>query len=113
MLELLFQFIVGHALADFVLQVEAMAVYKSRHMTHDSEHFPHWSYWLTSHSFIHGGIVYLITGSVILGIAETVIHWFIDFSKCERWINMHVDQALHILCKVIYCIIIYNFKSIL
>jgi len=102
MCALLFQFIVGHALADFVLQSDAMAVYKSRHMKHEHNGFPPWYYWLTSHALIHGGVVYLITGSCILGIIETGVHWLIDLCKCEHKISLHTDQLLHIICKLAY-----------
>ena len=39
---------------------------------------------------------------------ETVLHTIIDFTKCEHWINLHIDQALHILCKVAYVYVIYQ-----
>jgi hypothetical protein len=42
----------------------------------------------------------VVTGSATLGLLETVAHWAIDFGKCEKWYSIHVDQALHLLCKV-------------
>ena len=106
---LFFQFLVGHALADYVLQREIMAISKSRHAEiHKTagKGFPGWYYWLISHALVHGGIVFLISGSWILGVVETVLHFIIDFSKCEHWISLHVDQALHILCKAVYVYVI-------
>jgi hypothetical protein len=106
-MELLFKFIIGHALADFVLQGDTMALFKNRNY-HSPEGlekrpgFPPWYYWLTSHTLIHGGVVFLISGSWVLGLVETSLHWLIDFAKCERWINFHQDQALHIACKLVY-----------
>ncbi len=108
--ELLFQLIFGHALADFVLQPEAMGYGKNRNdKIHDKEHslFPVWWYWLTAHSLVHGGVVYLITNSLLLGVIETVIHWVTDFSKCEGWIGFHLDQSIHIGCKLVYGYIIF------
>jgi len=101
----LFQLLVAHAVSDFVLQHEAMGTGKNRHnVIHNraDKHFPAWYYWLTSHALVHGGAVYLITGSFVLGIIETALHWIIDYSKCEGWVNFHQDQALHFGCKAAY-----------
>ena len=106
---LFFQLLIGHAAADFVLQSDTMAIAKSRHGDVGKQYgvnFPPWYYWLTAHSLIHGGAVYLLTGNVLFGLVETVLHWSIDFTKQERWINFHQDQALHILCKFLYCTLI-------
>lgn len=110
MLLLFFRLIIGHALCDFALQSDAMAKGKNRHRP--PENVPPgqvpqtiWPYWLSAHALIHGGAVMLITGSAWLGIAETVVHWGIDYAKCENWTDIHKDQALHILCKVLWVII--------
>ena len=106
MLENLFMLLFGHALADFVLQPEAMGYGKNRNdKIHDKENslFPVWWYWLTAHSLVHGGVVYLITGSLVLGLVETALHWMTDFSKCENWISVQQDQGIHIGSKVAYC----------
>ena len=108
---LFFQFLVGHALGDFAFQREIMAKSKSRHAQiykTAPPNFPGWYYWLFSHALVHGGFVFLISGSALLGVVETVLHTIIDFSKCEHWINLHVDQALHMLCKLAYIYIIYQ-----
>ena len=108
---LFFQFLVGHALGDYVFQRDIMAKSKSRHaeiFKSVSTGFPAWYYWLISHALVHGGIVFLITGSALLGAIETVLHTIIDYCKCEHWINLNVDQALHILCKLAYIYIIYQ-----
>lgn len=105
--EIFFQMLIGHAAADFVLQSDAMGAGKNRHNDMQERKglmFPPWYYWMTSHALIHGGVVYWITGSAVLGLIETVLHFVIDFSKCEGWINLHQDQALHILCKAVYCL---------
>ena len=105
----LFLLLVGHALADFSLQSDIMAKLKNRHnkptwIPEGQKYTPTWFYWLTSHSLIHGGIVFLITGNIWLGLIETVTHWIVDFSKCENMINPHVDQFLHFTMKLIYCL---------
>ena len=84
--ENIFMLIFGHALADFVLQPEAMGYGKNRNdKIHDKEHslFPVWHYWLTAHALVHSGIVYMITGNIWLGVFETVVHWITDFAKNE------------------------------
>lgn len=104
-LDNLFMLFFGHALADFVLQPDAMGYGKNRNdKIHDNEHslFPVWYYWLTAHALVHGGVVYMITNSLLLGVLETVIHWITDFAKCEGWISLHQDQGIHLGCKVAY-----------
>ncbi|NJN51341.1 MAG: DUF3307 domain-containing protein [Gammaproteobacteria bacterium] len=105
---LLFELLIGHALADFVLQTDTMAVSKSRHARAAEtrgDGFPPWYYWLGAHALVHGGVVYLITGNWLLGVVEVVLHTAIDFAKGEHKINFHHDQALHVLCKVAYCFV--------
>lgn len=109
LLSYFFQLLVDHALADFVLQQEAMSAGKNRHNEIHGKKgsgFPAWYYWLSAHALIHGGVVYIITGSLLLGVVETLLHWLIDFSKCEGWLNFHQDQALHVGCKLGYCFFI-------
>jgi len=103
LLENLFLLLFAHALADFVLQPEAMGQGKNRNAkVHNKEQnlFPHWSYWLTAQSMMHGGLVFLITGNVVLGIIEAIVHWLTDYYKCEEAISVHQDQAIHVACKV-------------
>lgn len=107
MVENLFMLLFGHALADFVLQPEAMGYGKNRNdKIHDKKNslFPVWWYWLTAHALVHGGVVYLVSNSLILGLVETALHWLTDFSKCENWISVHQDQGIHIGSKVAYCL---------
>ena len=105
---LFFEFLMGHALADFVLQSDTMAISKNRNARSGPERgpgFPPWYYWLAAHAFIHGGVVYLITSNWMLAAAEIVLHSAIDFAKSEHKINFHVDQALHVACKIAYCLV--------
>ena len=109
----LFYLIVGHALADFALQSGDMAKGKNRNIFVDPLGLPPgqkpmviWPYWLTSHALIHGGAVSLITGIWWLGLLEFVVHWGIDFAKCENWTGIHTDQALHVVCKLVWVALI-------
>lgn len=103
-LMLCFLLLVGHAICDYPLQGDAVAINKNRNAkTELQKHVP-WYYWLASHALMHGGVVALITGSVSLGVAETVAHFLIDFGKCEKLFDIHVDQLLHIICKLLWAI---------
>lgn len=105
---LILKLLCGHALADYALQSPWMAQAKSRHVPAPEAYSPAlhgprqviWPYVLGSHSLIHGLMVFLATGSVALGVCETACHWLIDFGKCERWYGIHVDQWLHLACKL-------------
>ncbi len=112
MFEMFFMLIAGHALADFALQVDTMAKGKNRNRPVDMSvvppgqtYTPTWAYWLGSHALIHGLVVSLITGIWWLGLAETVLHFVIDFAKCENWTGIHADQALHVFCKVAWVLV--------
>ncbi len=108
-LQMFWWLIVGHAVMDFWAQSDSLAKMKNRNR--DSSAFvppgqtPQviWPYALTAHSLMHGAAVALITGSIVLGIAETFTHWWIDFGKCENFYGIHKDQAMHIGFKFLWC----------
>jgi hypothetical protein len=92
--------------ADFALQGKFLAIRKNRHIKSidyigDSPGSL-WVYCLTAHSLVHAGAVWVVTGNPVFAFAEFVIHWLIDFVKCEKWTNFHQDQGLHILSKAVY-----------
>ncbi len=84
---------------------------KNRNKTREQfdDGFPPWYYWLSAHASTHGVIVYLCTGSITFLIVEFFSHWFIDLVKCDKLINLHQDQALHILTKVAFALFIFLF----
>ena len=101
MLILIFKLLIGHAIADFALQNDAMQ-YKNRHkkptnIPPGQKLMPTWGYWMTAHALIHAGLVYFITGLWWAALIQCVTHWVIDFAKCESWTNPNQDQALHFL----------------
>lgn len=100
-----FLLLVGHAVCDFPLQGEAIAVNKNRNMKTDLQKSVPWYYWMGAHALTHGGAVALITGMPVLGLLETVCHFGIDFLKCEKIFNIHVDQFLHFVCKTIWIVV--------
>lgn len=99
MSQLFFALLVGHALADYPLQGDFLARAKNR-----KQPIPGVPWWqaLTAHAAIHGGAVWLVTGRIELALAELACHWLIDSAKCEGRISFNTDQALHILCKVVW-----------
>lgn len=111
MSEMLWWLLVGHAVADFWAQSDALAQMKNRNRPNTrvppgQKPQVMWPYALSAHALMHGAAVSLITGSVVLGLAETGAHWCIDFGKCENWYGIHLDQALHLACKVLWVAIL-------
>lgn len=104
---LLFLLIAAHFALDFPLQGDTTAVQKSRHVSNPLAAAVPWFYWLTAHAVMQGAGVFLVTSSLALGLFETVAHWLIDFGKCERWYSIHVDQALHLTCKLTYVALLW------
>lgn len=92
----------GHALCDYPLQGDFLARGKNRHAPIPG--IPWWQC-LTAHALIHSGMVYLITGSLALALAELVIHWATDFYKCEGWFGFNTDQAIHFACKIAWALL--------
>jgi hypothetical protein len=113
-LELIFRIAFAHALADFVFQTDTMARYKSR--INDAARIKDpatplnmrkssWEYWLSAHALVQGGMLWLLTGIAWWGMAETVVHWIIDYLKTQNRFALHTDQFLHLLTKVVLVII--------
>lgn len=107
-----FAFAIGHMLADYPLQGEFLAVQKNHRLPPGEVRtdLPKglWFHCLTAHALIHAGCVWVISGSAVLGFAEFVLHWVIDFMKSEGLTNFHVDQLLHLLCKGVYVFILFK-----
>lgn len=94
-----FLLLFAHALADYPLQGDFLSKAKNRTAV-----FPGvpWYQAMGAHSVIHGGFVYVITGSATLGMLEVVAHFIIDDLKCQDEISFNMDQGLHMVCKVIW-----------
>jgi len=105
-----FTLMVLHAISDFALQSEAMAKGKNRHNITEApkgqKYMPCWHWWLSAHALISGGLMYLITGNIFIGLIETAVHFTLDFLKCDNRTNPNQDQALHILSIIIYSILL-------
>lgn len=98
---LLFQLLAAHALCDFPLQGD----YLSRGKNHKAPlSGSPWLLLLVAHALIHGGAVAVLTGSVYLGVAETVAHAVTDYAKCDGRIGYTTDQAVHVVCKIAWTV---------
>lgn len=100
-LGLFFAFAIGHALADFPLQGDYLARVKQRR---NASTIFEWIAALTAHSLIQAGAAWLISGSILVGVIELVLHWLIDLGKGEGKYGYATDQCLHLSCKVGYTI---------
>ena len=89
----------GHALCDYPLQGDFLS--KAKNRTAPIPGVPFWQA-LSAHVAIHGAFVALLTGIWWLGIAEAAIHWFTDDAKCRGKLTFNQDQAVHIVCKLVW-----------
>ena len=95
---MLFWLICSHFICDYPLQSDFIAIGKSPKKS-PYNGVP-WFWIMAGHSFTHGAGVALVTGSVVLGICETIAHFFIDIAKCMGWTTINTDQLLHLGCKL-------------
>jgi hypothetical protein len=102
--EMLVALLVLHSLADYPLQGDFLAQAKNPN-TQLGKMF--WPYALSSHALIHGGAVFLVTGSVWLCLAEAFIHAITDLLKCEGKLTMFGDQLIHYTCKAAWVIVFF------
>ncbi len=49
----------------------------------------------------------LVLGSLSLASAELIAHMLIDYGKCDGRYGLHVDQALHVACKVLWLVVLF------
>lgn len=103
---MLFWLIAGHFVADYPLQSDFVAKFKARAASLAA--VP-WYYVLAGHAATHAAAVGIVTGSALLSLMEFAAHFVIDHAKCEGWTNIHVDQALHVACKVVWVLIFFVF----
>jgi hypothetical protein len=99
--------VVGHFVADYVLQSEFIV--NGKNPRSNPQRVP-WYYVMASHSLLHGAFVSIVAGNIIdhrhtllpvvLGMLESILHFFIDMLKCVGCTGIHLDQGLHILCKL-------------
>lgn len=90
----------AHWVCDYPLQGEFLATAKFKG--------PLRSYHLIAHAGIHGAAVALVTGNVFIGLAEWATHTVIDELKVRGKTSFAIDQALHVVCKLIWLAILFR-----
>ena len=93
-----------HFLCDYTLQTDPQARGKSA-FAEPLFGVP-WYYWNASHAATHGLAIGLALGSFWFGLVEFAIHFLIDAGKSKKVYGLHIDQSLHIACKVAYVLIL-------
>lgn len=91
---LLLMLLAAHWVADYPLQGDFLAKAKQQG--------PMRAYHLIAHAGIHGGAVALVTGSLVFGLVEWMLHTMIDEFKVRGVTSFQQDQAFHIVCKLAY-----------
>lgn len=91
---LLLMLLGAHWICDYPLQGQFLSDAKQKG--------PLRAYHLVAHAGIQGAAVALVTGNVWLGLAEWLAHTIIDELKVRARTTFALDQALHIVCKVIW-----------
>jgi hypothetical protein len=97
-LDLVILLSLGHFFADYPLQGDKMAVEKCPGMDVTMD----WRWWLIAHTATHGFFVAVLTGVPLLGLAEVVAHFLIDYGKCRLGYSLLLDQSLHLFCKLVW-----------
>ena len=92
----------GHALCDLPLQGDFLA--RGKNHKAPIPGVP-WRQCLLAHALIHAGMVTLVTGSALLGLAELAIHAATDWAKCDGRLSFDQDQAVHYGCKLAWALL--------
>lgn len=95
---------VGHVFADYVFQSAQMAEWKSPKASVPAR-AGKWWWWMLAHGTVNGTFVWMVTGSIGLGVLETVLHCIIDIEKCMGYFSAVEDQLGHIVCKALWALI--------
>lgn len=102
-----FWLLVAHAFGDIVFQSGHISRGKDHIQGTFTESWMSWAWLMSTHCLINGALVAIVTGSVVLGVAEMLCHGIIDIGKNER-VNYGfvIDQVLHVLCKYLWALLL-------
>lgn len=110
LIEMFFILIAIHLVADYVLQGDSVATGKNKNL--DPAKFGvSWYYWLSAHAATHSLLVGIAVQNFYAGLIEFVWHFITDYLKCEKKINLHMDQVSHVVCKLIIVIVFKGWLS--
>ena len=93
-----------HAACDYALQDEKMERYKNPRKNRDDPTYGPWWWTMAAHSAINAGGVMVVTGSMIISLAEFMAHFTLDNMKCRGMISTHEDQSMHIFSKLVWAL---------
>lgn len=105
MISLLTTLLFAHFLLDYPLQGDFLS--KAKNRVNPIPHVP-WYQAMFAHTAMHGIAVGFITGVWVFAILEMAIHWWTDDAKCRGELTYNQDQAIHIVCKLIWTIGVYG-----
>ncbi|MCA0318192.1 MAG: DUF3307 domain-containing protein [Proteobacteria bacterium] len=97
--------LIAHAVCDYPLQGDWLSKAKNHNLSLVPGEVI-WPHALAAHAGIHAGAVWFLTGSIVLGALEFVAHCLIDWAKCDGRLSYNQDQALHVLCKVVWAVLL-------
>lgn len=101
MIELFALLVFAHFLLDYPLQGDFLS--KAKNRFEPIKHVP-WYQAMFAHTAMHGLAVGFITGVWIFAVLEMAIHWWTDDAKCRGELTFNQDQAIHIICKLIWAV---------
>lgn len=105
MISIFFALLFVHFLFDYPLQGDFLS--KAKNSANSVPGVP-WYHAMFAHTFMHGAAVTLVTGMWTLGLLEMVIHWITDNLKCNGKLTYSQDQAIHIICKLVWAYIAFT-----
>lgn len=105
MISLFFALVFFHFLFDYALQGDFLA--KAKNSSNPIPGVP-WYHAMFAHTFMHGAAVTFVTGMWTLGLLEMLVHWFTDHMKCNNKLTFNQDQAIHIICKLVWAYIAFT-----
>lgn len=95
-MNLLLFLIFAHYLCDFGLQNDFIAKFKVPGSA------PFWYHVMMAHCAMQALGVMVVTHNSKLALAEFATHFAIDYFKCLKKLSFNQDQALHLICKLIW-----------
>ena len=105
MLTLFFQLLIAHFVCDYPLQGDFLS--KAKNHVLPIPGVPFYQA-LSAHAGIQAGGVWLVTGRAGCAALEFILHFAIDFLKCEGLLNFNQDQAAHVFCKALYVLLLWG-----
>jgi hypothetical protein len=105
MMSIFFALLFFHFIFDYPLQGDFLS--RAKNSLNPVPGVP-WYQAMFAHTFMHGAAVTLVTGMWTLGLLEMIVHWYTDHLKCNNKLTFNQDQAIHIICKLVWAYIAFT-----